>query len=454
MKVSLIQPLHADHKLVRKRNGGVFKPAQLTMPYLAACTPPEFEVEIHDEIVRPLDMDAIAGDVVGITAVTPFAPRAYQLADALRAQGRTVIMGGPHATVLPREALQHVDAVVRGEGDRLWPRALRDWRQGRLQPIYLAEAPIPLRDLPRPRWDLLDPKQYIVPQVAQASRGCPNACEFCTLRTVFPGYRTRPVREVVEEVERIPHKHVVLWDDNIAGDPRWAKELFRELAPLKKAWFSQATITVARDRELVELAGKSGCASLFIGLESFSKASLGGANKRFNRVERYREDVKALSGAGITAVAGIVFGFDQDGPDIFERTLEGAIDIGLTTLTTSILVPYPGSDLYARMRAEGRLRTTDWARYTSDELVFEHPRLSARQIVDGHNWVGQQFHRLGSVLQRWWRTRFVRPDVFWLANYTNRRYFDLLPPGRLPEAQRGEPSFEPAAGRQASGGRT
>jgi radical SAM superfamily enzyme YgiQ (UPF0313 family) len=430
VKVSLVQPMHADHKVVRTGKGGVFKPAQLTMPLLAACTPPDIEVEIHDEIVRPLDIERIAGDVVGITAVTPFAPRAYAIAAQLRARGQTVIMGGPHASALPDEARQFVDAVVVGEGDVLWPRALRDFQRGELAPIYRNEAPPPIEDLPRPRWELLDPAHYIIPQVVQATRGCPFSCEFCSLRNVFPGYRTRPVADVVREVEQIPYRDVVFWDDNIIGSPKYARELFQALKPLGKRWFSQATITIARSKELVRLAAESGCAGLFVGLESFRKSSLAETHKQFNHVERYKQDLRLLADHGITVMSGLIFGFDEDTPSTFAETLEGAIEIGLTGVACSILTPYPGTGLYARMKAAGRLTTSDWSRYSSDEVVFVPRNLSPEQLIEGHNWVGQQFHRLPNILRRWWNTGFVQPQVFLLSNLANRRYFSHFPPVR------------------------
>lgn len=426
MKASLVQPLHADHKVVKRGNGGVFKPAQLTMPYIAACTPEEWEVEIHDEIVNPLDLDAIDGDVVGITAVTPFAPRAYELARALRARGQAVIMGGPHATALPEEVAGVCDAAIVGEGDLLWPQALNDWKRGKLQKIYRNTGPVPLENLPRPRWDLLNPGHYIVPQVVQASRGCPFTCDFCSLRNVFPGYRMRPIKDVIREVEQIPYKDVVFWDDNIIGNTVWAKQLFRELKPLGKRWYSQATITIAGSKELVELAGKSGCAGLFVGLESFSTASLKETNKQFNKVARYREDIKLLAANGIVVMSGLIFGFDEDTVDTFPRTLEGAIEIGLTGIACSILTPYPGTGLFERMRSQGRLTTFDWARYSSDEVVFNPRNLTPPQLIQGHNWVGQQFHRYSSMVRRWWRTGLAQPKVFWLANLADRRYFNFF----------------------------
>jgi radical SAM superfamily enzyme YgiQ (UPF0313 family) len=443
MKVSLVQPLHADYKAVSKRGGGIFKPAQLTMPYIAACTPPEFEVEIHDEIVGPVDENKVDGDVVGLTAVTPFARRAYELARIFRARGQTVVMGGPHATALPEEATRFVDSAIVGEGDLLWPKALADWKQGKLQRIYRNSGPVPLENLPRPRWDLLNPENYIVPQVVQASRGCPFTCDFCSLRNVFPGYRTRPIRDVLREVEQIPYKDVVFWDDNIVGNTVWAKELFRELRHLGKRWYSQATMTIAGSPELVELAGKSGCGGLFVGLESFSSASLKETHKEFNRVSRYRQDVKLLADNGIAVMSGLIFGFDEDTLDTFHETLEGAVEIGLSAAATSILTPFPGTGLFERMRRDGRIVTFDWSRYTSDSVVFRPRNFTPEQLVQGHNWVGQQFYTYKNMLRRWWNTGFVQPKVFWMANLADRRYqgfFDRVPecPGPKSLAQQPE----------------
>ena len=455
MKVSLVQPLHADHKVVKKKSGGVFKPAQLTMPYLAACTPPEFEVAIYDEIVSSLDLDKVDGEVIGITAVTPFAPRAYELARLFRARGQTVIMGGPHATARPEEAASICNAAVVGEGDLLWPQALNDFKQGRLQKIYRNTRPVPLEELPRPRWDLLDPTHYVVPQVVQASRGCPFTCDFCSLRNVFPGYRTRPIKDVVREVEQIPYKDVVFWDDNIIGNTSWAKQLFRELRPLGKRWYSQATITIAGSKELVELAGKSGCAGLFVGLESFSSASLKETNKQFNQVARYRRDIKLLADNGIVVMSGLIFGFDHDTIGTFPQTLEGAIEIGLTAVACSILTPYPGTPLFDKMQQQGRLTTYDWAHYSSDEVVFTPKNLTADQLIQGHNWVGQQFYSYKSMLTRWARTGFAQPKVFWLSNFADRTYFSFFEKEAGPPAKEPITSFEsrdPAGERLARNG--
>jgi radical SAM superfamily enzyme YgiQ (UPF0313 family) len=434
MKVSLIQPIHADYKVVKKRKGGIFKPSQLTMPYIAACTPRDFDVEIHDEIIGPINPEKINGDVVGITAVTPFVNRAYELAGYFRARGQTVILGGPHVSALPREAVHHADSVIVGEGDHLWPRALQDWKKHELKPLYRNEAPLTLRGLPAPRWDLLSPEDYIIPQVVQASRGCPFACDFCSLRTVFPTYRTRPIRDIIEEVERIPYRNILFWDDNITGNPHWARQLFRELTPLNKRWYGQSTITIAQSEELVQLAGKSGCSGLFIGLESFSPKSLREVGKGFNQVLKYKQNIGLLRDHGIGVISGIMFGFDGDTLDTFEATLEGTIKIGLAGIACSIVTPYPGTPLFERMNRGKRLITCDWSRYTSDEAVFIPKNMTARQLVEGHNWVGQNFYTYASMVRRYWGSRFFyhptpsqmlnNAVVYWGLNLANRRYFD------------------------------
>ena len=436
MKIALIQPMHADYQIAKNCNGGLFKPVQLTIPYLAACTPPEFEVEIHDEIVTPLDPETIDGDIIGITAITPYVNRVYEFAKYFRKRGKTVILGGPHVSALPEEAILHADAVVVGEGDILWPKALKDWKNGKLKPIYRNRNPVSLENLPLPRWDLLNPDQYFIPQVVQASRGCPFSCDFCSLRNVYPTFRTRPVKDVVAEVEKIPNRNFVFWDDNIIGDPEWAKKLFIELAPLKKRWMGQSTITIANSKELVKLAGKSGCFGLFVGLESFSSKSLKGTNKGFNHVDQYSKNVKLMRDHGIGVISGMVYGFDEDTPETFNENLKGAIEIGLSAVSNSILTPYPGTRLFNRMKTQGRLTTLDWSKYTSDEVVFRPKNMTPAQLIEGHHQIGRQFYSYSSMVKRFFKNRFFynssisrtihNASGYWILNTSKRRYSKLI----------------------------
>lgn len=431
MKISLVQPLHSDFivmKTITKQT--IFKPAQLTMPYIAACTPDKHEVKIHDELVAPLDIDKIDGDVVGITAVTPFVHKAYSIAKELRKRGQIVVLGGPHASALPEEAIQHVDAAVVGEGDVLWKELLKDVENGRLKKIYRNSKEVPLENLPTPRWDLLDEKRYLIPRVVQASRGCPHKCDFCALSLVYPGYRCRPVDDVIAEISKIPQKQFVFWDDNICGNRAWAKELFRKLKALNKRWFGQTTINMARDKELVKLAAESGCKGLFVGIESFNSNSLEGVSKDFNKTNDYKELLQIYTDHGIGIMAGLMFGFETDDVSTFEHTLEQCINIGLTAIACSIVVPYPGTELYKKWTEEKRILTNDWSKYSSDEVVFQPHQMSGADILNGYRWLGNNFFKYGCIMKRWTKTRFISPKSFWGLNYAYRVLFKQL--GKLP----------------------
>ena len=241
------------------------------MPLIAALTPPDHVVSHTDEIVEPVRFDAPA-DLVGITAPTPSALHAYALAREFRSRGVPVVIGGPHATALPEEAGRHADAVVVGEAEDTWPRVLDDVRRGKLEPLYFSTRRSQLAGMPAPRWDLIKRRRY-GKSVTIATRGCPHRCDYCSIPLLYgPGtVRYRPIDEVVREVATSPTRAVVFWDDNIGANARYAKELFRALTPLKKWWTSQCTANAARDEELVELAARSGCKALFLGLESISQ---------------------------------------------------------------------------------------------------------------------------------------------------------------------------------------
>ena len=254
-----------------------------------------------------------------------------------------VVIGGPHATALPEEAARHADAVVVGEAEDTWPRLLDDARRGRLEPVYVSTRQAPLAGMPAPRWDLIKGRRY-GKSVTIATRGCPHRCDYCSIPLLYgPGtMRYRPVDEVVREVATSPTRAVVFWDDNIGANPRYAKELFRALTPLKKWWTSQCTANAARDEEFVALAARSGCKALFLGLESISQESLEATNKAHNRVDDYRRLIANLHRHGIAVHLGIMFGFDQDDVGIFRRTADFLDEACVDVATVSMVVPMPG----------------------------------------------------------------------------------------------------------------
>ena len=248
----------------------------------------------------------------------------------------------------------------------------------------------------------------------QASRGCPFKCEYCTLPGFYgAGYRPRPVENVIAEVEQLGYKPgdppIVFWDDNIVGNHRWAKKFFRELAHLRIKWMAQSTITLAEDAELARLAGESGCVGVFCGLESFSEASLSGVRKSFNRVSDYKRKLEVLHGNGISVTAGVVFGFEEDTPDIFDISVEAAEDIALDGASIGILIPYPGTPVYERLNRQGRIVTRDWSKYDGEHVVFRPRGMTPEQLDAGMRRARRNFYSLRSIYRRLSRSRTALP---------------------------------------------
>jgi radical SAM superfamily enzyme YgiQ (UPF0313 family) len=383
---------------------------QITMPYLAALTPPHWQVAHVDEEAEPVDFNAQA-DLVGITFHTPSASHAYHIADRFRQRGIPVVGGGPHVTLLPAEAARHFDTVFVGEAEGLWQQYLADFERGQPQARYEPQAIPSLEDAPQAVKRLYHRRDH-TSGVLFATRGCPNRCDFCTLAVMYRNtLRRRPVDQVAAEYASFKGKVIIFWDDNIAGDRAYAKELFRAITPYHKWWSSQASIHAGQDDEFLDLAARSGCKQLFLGLESISQASIDGVHKRFNQVEDYASIIRRIHSHGIAVQAGIVFGFDCDTPDIFTRTVDFLEAAGVQNATFNILTPFPGTPLFRQMEAEGRLLTRDWDRYNSRvDVVFRPKNMSPEELLAGLRRVNQRFYSLPSITRRlscspaglWW----------------------------------------------------
>jgi radical SAM superfamily enzyme YgiQ (UPF0313 family) len=378
---------------------------QLTMPLIAALTPPHWKVTHTDEIVQEVDFE-LPCDLVAITANTPAAPHAYRLAAAFRARGKKVVIGGPHATLLPEEVRQHADSVVVGEAELVWGPLLEDFENDRLKAQYQSKDFPSLANMPAPRWDLIRGRAY-GKGVTIATRGCPFACDYCTIPAMYRRrMRYRPIAQVIAEVRRMPGRALILWDDNIAANRDYAAELFTALTPLKRWWTSQATAEIANDEELLRLAAQSGCKALFLGLESVSQESLNGANKRHNRTEAYAEAVRRFHALGIAVQVGTVFGFDHDDRGIFERTVEIFRSIAVDSATVSVLIPFPNTPLFERLEREGRILTYDWEKYNGKkDVVFQPARMTPGELLMGTEWAARQFYSLASITERMWKSR-------------------------------------------------
>jgi radical SAM superfamily enzyme YgiQ (UPF0313 family) len=436
LKIRLIDPAY-EHPYI-SHSQKVIKDiwfARLTLTVLAALTPPEIEVKITDENVEPIDFEENV-DLVGVTGMVMHAPRAYQIAQRFRQRGIPVVMGGPHASSLPLEVKEHVDAVVIGEAENVWEGLIEDYKKGCLKPFYKKDNFCSMEGLPFPRLDLLRKDAYMTVNCVQTTRGCPHQCDFCHVTHFFgKTYRCRPVEEVIEEVERLDGEFVVFIDDNIAGNRRYAQELFTRLKPLRKKWASQASMTLTRDPELLKLAAESGCVSLFIGVESLSSENLKEVNKAFNRVSQFEEAMKALHDHDIMILAGFIFGLDHDDEGVFERTLRFCERNRIELPTFFILTPLPGTPLFQRMESEGRLLHKDWGQYNGATVVFK-PRLMTEETLQrGFNWACKEGYSWSSIFKRVFhpQQRFFTRVV---SNIAYRSIAQRTPEGYLPSLSR------------------
>ncbi|MFQ6098061.1 MAG: B12-binding domain-containing radical SAM protein [Armatimonadota bacterium] len=405
MKMLLIRPKNV---LDIVRHGKALM-SQLGLAAVAALAPKRFETRIVDENVEPLDFDAPT-DLVGITATTPCAPRAYEIGDEFRRRSRFVFMGGPHPSLMPEEALQHADAVVIGEAEGAADRLFEDILAGRPRRIYKAEQLPDLSRLPSPRRDLLRGHGFI--ETIETSRGCPHNCTFCSATLLFgKRYRFRPVSHVMDEVRRVRRKFVFFSDDNIFGKPSRAKELLSAVNDAGVRWIGQGCINFIDDEELLELTARS-CDGIFVGFESLCPDSISEAGKRVNRTHTPEEAVEKIHDAGIPIMGAFIIGFDSDSPDVCERTRDFIERSGIEAPQVTILTPYPGTVLRTRLEAEGRILNSDWSRYTAMQVVHQPlirladgTHMSAEALKRAYDAMCDKLYSLRAILRRVWRAR-------------------------------------------------
>jgi radical SAM superfamily enzyme YgiQ (UPF0313 family) len=388
----------------------------LALTSIAAATPAHWEVTYCDEnlLQGPPPHDPFP-EVVGITVHLTFAERAYELARWFRERGAVVVLGGLHVLSCPDEVASHADAIAIGEGVQTWPRILRDVEAGRLQPAYRGSYKTPYRDDPAPRRSLLDRDSFLTTTSVIATRGCHNRCGFCYLATdgLHMPYHVRDPEQVAAEIRADGQPYAVFIDNNLGSRPDYLRQLCRALEPLEIIWSAAVTIDVSDDPSLVRAMALAGCTGVFIGLETLSDANLDAANKKTPRVADYARRVALFHDHGIQVNGSFVFGFDEDGPDVFERTVEWIEEQPLECATFHILTPYPGTPLFRQMESEGRIRHRDWSRYDTAHAVFEPKRMSVEQLEEGYAWCYRRLFSHRSIWRR--RPRDVRAVPAYLA---------------------------------------
>ncbi len=400
MKVKMILPAltEAVSPYFRPVKYSLFPP--LGLATLAAYLPGDTAVDLQDEHVERLRLDD-EPDLVVIQVYITSARRAYRLADHYRARGAYVVLGGLHVTSLPLEAAAHADTIFIGPGEDTWPAFLADFAAGRPRPVYRSMVRT-LDGLPPIRRDLIKRHLYLVPNSIVVSRGCPHLCDFCYKEAFFEGGRgfyTQRVDDALAEIERLPGRHLYFLDDHLFGDVRFASALFDGMRGMGRLWQAAGTVSSILRPGLLEKAAACGLRSLFVGFETLNEDALRGQHKVQNLHRNYGAAIRRLHDLGVMVNGSFVFGMDEDGPDVFGRTVDWAVSQGIETATFHILTPYPGTALFARMEAQRRLLHRDWDRYDTRHAVFRPARMTPAALESGYWRAYRDFYRWGSILR-------------------------------------------------------
>jgi radical SAM superfamily enzyme YgiQ (UPF0313 family) len=394
---------------------------------LAGLTPDLVEVEVLHEMVRPIDYDTDA-DFIALSFMDFCAPHAYEVARRFRRLGKTVIAGGKYATAFPNEVLPHVDAVVVGEAERVWPEVVRDLVRGRFEQVYRAPPAPSLEHIPPPRYDLVE-SAYAVPMVTEATRGCPFRCTYCQLTIDWQAHRCRPIDDVIRDLtatQGLPwhrRRMAMLYDNNLGGDLDHAKRLLRRIAELDLwAVGAQFTLNCLDDPEFVELLTAARCRMAFLGMESLYEPSLNAVRKRHNKVERYREIFMDLKERGILTFSGVMVALDEDVPEYYRELPQRLEEVDPSAIFLSIAIPIPGTDFHRQVDAEGRIFDRDLAHYEGDHLVFEPRHVTAEEVFEIRKRLMRSFYSWRSIARRWWRLM----RAYWGARQTWERAFGSL----------------------------
>lgn len=418
MKVKFILPAltEATSPFFRPIKYSLFPP--LGLATLAGYLSADDEIELLDEHVErvPLAADEPVPDLVVVQAYITSARRAYDIADHYRWRGAHVCIGGLHATSLPEEAAWHANTIFVGPGEDTWPRFLDDFRRGVPKERYVSHTRT-LAGLPRVRRDLIKRHLYLVPNSIVVSRGCPHTCDFCYKEAFFAGGRsfyTQSVDAALDEIHALPGRHLYFLDDHLFGDRRFAAGLFEGMRGMNRLWQAAGTVnSILAPGDLLDRAVASGLRSLFVGFETLSSENLRAQGKTQNLDRNYAEAIRRLHDRGVMVNASFVFGMDDDGPDVFDRTVDWAVRHGIETATFHILTPYPGTALYQRMAAAGRILHHDWDRYDTRHAVFRPARLSVDQLERGYWRAYEQFYSWRNLT----RSALAKPTVAGAARH-------------------------------------
>lgn len=400
MKVKMILPALAESESPywRPIKYSLFPPIGLAT--LASFLSKDDSIELIDQHVEKLNLDDTP-ELVIIQVYVTNAYRAYKIADQYRSKGSYVLLGGLHVTSLPDEAMLHADTIFLGPAEQSFPEFLDDFRKGKEKKVY-SSTNRTLVGLPIIRRDLIKRERYLVPNSLVVSRGCPHNCNFCYKHSFFKGGRsfyTQHIDDALDEIDRLQGRHLYFLDDHLFGNKQFAEGLFDGMRGMGRIFQSAATVESILQGNLIEKAAEAGLRSLFIGFETFSGANLTMSNMKHNKAHSYEKAVQKLHDLGIMINGSFVFGLDNDGIDVFDRTVEWSVNNAITTATFHILTPYPGTRLYDVLNQENRIESRNWDNYDTRHAVFTPRGISKEALEAGYLRAYKDFYSWRNIVK-------------------------------------------------------
>lgn len=406
-KILLINPATKKDRVEKPneyKGSDIFRYPKLGTLAIAGATLDGYEVEIIDETIEIIDFNKYY-DIVGVSAVTALANRAYEIAHIFKSKGAHTVIGGCHATFLPNEAKQHFDTVICGMGERLWQQFLKDFETDKNKCYKIYKMPyVPLNylhKLPFPARFIEGKPGYAKGHVFSIMRGCIKKCNFCSICAFFDKkVYTRPLDEALQELSNLKHPIINLVDDNIYSNPKYAYEFFNAVKGFKKHWLFQASVDIINDKKLMKALYEANAKGVFVGFESISTLNLISSNKNHNIVEKYKKVIDTFHEHGIVVEAGMMFGFDYDTPDVFEKTFEFFYELGLDLMQIAVVTPMPGTPFFEYMKKENRIISYNWDDYDCKKVVIKPKNMTVEQLIDGTNWLRKNFYSYKSIINR------------------------------------------------------
>lgn len=400
-RIHLINP-KADSLITQPMLMGraLFSPLAGLLAVAATIPRDHYEVVLTDENVEPIDFDLDAS-LVGISAMTSYVKRGYEIADSFRKRGIPVVMGGVHPSFMPQEALEHADAVVVGEVESIMAQVISDLEDGTLRGIYKADRLHPMDDVPLPRYDLMKKSRYFNKTFIQTSRGCHHACAFCAEHMMYGlRFRFKPIDHVLRDIDACGDRLITIGDADFFGVKERAIEVMTALKGRGIRWQAGVNTAAAHDEELLELAAESGCYQLCLGFESISSQALRNVHKYQNRPEDFYKLVKKIHAHGMMVLGLFMFGFDEDDISTFDATASFTIDTGYDACAYSLFTPYPGTVTWYEMLRSGRIISFDWDKYDQSNIVYQPQGMSVEDLRRGYCDVYEQFYSWRSMARR------------------------------------------------------